>query len=246
VNTELAELIARIAGYQPALAGRIGPALAGELVAGGDPAPLAALIDWWQQRHPEAGPLYWASRCWTLIIWQPLYLAVWAVHGPGVVPRLDTLAQRVQSGMVAGYALDAHRPDALPEDAAVRRAAAEARAVTARLYDDLVGQLQLHPKMAGRLLADSLLSGLLAVARGRADWNVARTVALGEAWLNAMGLAGQSGVLTFDLPGSGQGLGLARKVCCQHFRRADGELCASCPKLKPEQRLLRLQEEWMC
>jgi siderophore ferric iron reductase len=246
VSTGLAELIARIAGGQPALAGRIGPAAAGELVAGGDPAPMAALVDGWRQRHPEAGPLYWASRCWTLIIWQPLYLAVWAVHGSGAVPRLGTLAQRVRGGMVAGYALEAHEPETLPVAAAIRCAADEAGTVAARLYDDLTKQVRLHPKMASRLQADSLLSALLAVARARPDWDADHTVALGEAWLDAMRLAGHSGVMTFDLPGGGRGLGLARKVCCQHFRRADGELCASCPKLEPEQRLLRLQEEWMC
>lgn len=246
MSAGLAGLIARVAERQPALAGRIGPAAAGELVAGGDPAPLEGLIAWWRAQAPEAGPLYWASRCWTLLIWQPLYLAVWAVHTAGAAPRLDTLAQRVREGMVAGYALEPHMPEILPEAEAIARAAAEAGAVAARLFEDLSGPLRLHPKMAGRLQADCLLSGLLAVARSRPDWTPSRTRALGTAWLAGMGLSGQSDYLIFDLPDGGCGLGLARKVCCQHFRRAPGELCASCPKLEPETRLARLQEEWMC
>ena len=35
-------------------------------------------------------------------------------------------------------------------------------------------------------------------------------------------------------------LGLQRKACCQHFRRADGELCDSCPQLPLAERERRL------
>jgi siderophore ferric iron reductase len=244
MSSSLPGIIASVARCQPALAGRIGPARPDEIVPGGDPAPLSALIGWWRTRYPEAGPLYWASRCWTLIVWQPLYLAVWAVHAAGAVPRLASLAQHVDGGMVAGYALDPHLPEALQESVAIRRAGAEARALTDRLYADLAAQLRLHPKMARRLLADCLLAGVLAVARTRPAWSAGLTRALGEAWLEACDLSGQSGYLSFSLPGGGSGLGLARQVCCQHFRRADGELCASCPRLDAGERLARLQREW--
>jgi len=46
-----------------------------------------------------------------------------------------------------------------------------------------------------------------------------------------------------QLTDGGTRLGLQRKACCQHFRRADGELCDSCPKLPLAERTRRLREQ---
>ncbi|TDR82852.1 siderophore ferric iron reductase [Paludibacterium purpuratum] len=240
-------LLQQVAACQPGLTGRVGTPGASQLVAGGSPAPLADLLDYWRRAQPEAGPLYWASRSWTMLIWQPLYLLVWAAHRCRAVPRLASLAQCVQGGVVSGFVLEAHRPlaYALPEES-LAAAGAEASLICRQLLADLSAQIRLHPKMAGRLQADCLLSALLAVARSQPDFAPERVRQWADAWLAATGLAEQSGLCQFDLPDGGQGLGLARRVCCQHFRRADGELCGSCPKLSAEQRTARLREEWLC
>jgi hypothetical protein len=64
-----------------------------------------------------------------------------------------------------------------------------------------------------------------------------------DAWLDACGMQGASGLLAVQLTDGGTRLGLQRKACCQHFRRADGELCDSCPKLPLAERTRRLREQ---
>jgi hypothetical protein len=52
-----------------------------------------------------------------------------------------------------------------------------------------------------------------------------------------------SALLEVRLDDGRECLALGRNVCCQHFRRDDGEFCSTCPKLKPEERQRRLREE---
>jgi len=56
-------------------------------------------------------------------------------------------------------------------------------------------------------------------------------------------MSGASGLLAVPLAEGGTRLGLQRKACCQHFRRADGELCDSCPKLPLAERERRLRKQ---
>ncbi len=64
-----------------------------------------------------------------------------------------------------------------------------------------------------------------------------------DVWLAACAMSGASGLLAVPLAEGGTRLGLQRKACCQHFRRADGELCDSCPKLPLAERERRLREQ---
>ncbi|MBV8045747.1 MAG: siderophore ferric iron reductase [Paludibacterium sp.] len=243
----LGYLLREVANAQPGLVGQVGAPSPELIVAGGAPATLSRLVGYWREAHPEAGPLYWASRSWTMLIWQPLYLLVWATHRCKAVPRLAGMAQRVDGGRVSGFVLGAHHPlDEARLDARIMAAGVEARALCPQLLADLGLQIRLHPKMAGRLQADCLLAALLAVARSRPEWTPEYVCGLAGDWLAAAGLAGQSGLCRFGLPGGGLGLGLERRVCCQHFRRADGVLCSSCPRWTAPEREARLREEWLC
>lgn len=238
----LAALLDHAATALPGLNGRVGEAAAEALAAGGAAQAWDALLEHWRGAHPEAGPLYWGSRAWTLAVWQPLYLVMIAVHEVGAVPRLAGLGQSVVDGFVGGFSLPAHAPVVAGcEDALIDAAAQEASAACAALYQELAPRQKIHPKMAGRLQADCLLAALLYVA-GRQGWPRARVEALAARWLAAMNLAGASGLMPVAVPG-GERLALERKVCCQHFRRADGELCSTCPKLDRAERMQRLVEE---
>jgi hypothetical protein len=64
------------------MGGRIGPVSAYQLYCGGagNADRLAALHAYWQQAHTQAGPHYWPTCSWTLLIWQPIYFSVLAIH----------------------------------------------------------------------------------------------------------------------------------------------------------------------
>ncbi|HAN53858.1 MAG TPA: siderophore ferric iron reductase, partial [Pseudomonas sp.] len=95
---------------------------------------------------------------------------------------------------------------------------------------------------AQRLAADCVIAGLLHSQRlgGCGNLELGRAA---DVWLAACAMSGASGRLAVPRPEGGTGLGLQRKACCQHFRRADGELCDSCPKLPLAERERRLREQ---
>ena len=108
--SDLDALLALAGSLVPGLDGRIGP-VSGDIRPGADNrATLRTLQDWWRLRHPEAGSHYLALRCWGLLIWQPIYLGVIAVHCSDIAPDLDRLGQPVRDGFIAGYILERHEP----------------------------------------------------------------------------------------------------------------------------------------
>ncbi|WP_174874168.1 siderophore ferric iron reductase [Vogesella oryzae] len=239
-----ASLLAAISRCLPGLDGTLDAATPDALTAdAANPDPVAALLQHWQQAHPEAGPHYWGSRVWTLLVWQPVYLAVLAVQLAGCLPPLGGMAQRQRGGFVAGFSLaqgDLQHGD----EATLIAAAGQVLQAACQPYLAMINQqLKLHPKMAGRLQADCLLAALLFVQRCDARYDNARLQALAPQWLAALAQPEASGLMTVTLDDGRHKLALERKVCCQHFRRCDGELCSSCPKLKPAARLALLKQE---
>ncbi|MGL4828181.1 MAG: siderophore ferric iron reductase, partial [Vibrio sp.] len=55
-----------------------------------------------QDAHPEAGPAYWLTRTWTLLCWQPIYLAFVAIYACHGLPQLSSIAQYVQTHFISG------------------------------------------------------------------------------------------------------------------------------------------------
>ena len=99
----------------------------------------------------------------------------------------------------------------------------------------------IHGKLAQRLAADYVLAALLLVQR-QLSLDNQQLRGLSARWLEVLGLHGGSDLLEVRLEDGRNCLTLERKACCQHFRRGDGELCNTCPKLRRDERLLRLRE----
>lgn len=239
----LAELLETAARVVPGLDGRLdaSPAAGAWCDAGArDVQPLSQRL---ARLFPEAGPHYWALRCWGLHIWQPIYLGVIAVHVCGCSPRLDALSQTVRDGRIHGFTIAPHAVRREDEDASLASGAAQLAAGCARLLTVWRDVGPLPQKAAGRLQADCVLGALLAVRRHRPDWDNDHAAAIGQQWLAAMGLAGESGFLRYpDADGVAQ-LALARKVCCLHYRRIEGEMCDTCPRLRLPERVARLSAQ---
>ena len=246
VKTDLTRLLDLSALSYLGLKGTIGPAGPDDLACGSaeNHMRIAALYDHWQQAHPEAGPHYWSARSWTLMVWQPIYLTILGVHLGRCVPSLDQFAQRVHHGFVAGFYLHDHCPYIADLDTLIRVAAKQLQNLCERQLEEAGTVFKLNPKMARRLAADCVLAALLYVQNNlRETLCNNRTRVLEGMWLEALGLKDNSELICIALDDGQERLALGRKVCCQHFRRADGELCSTCPKLKQEERIARLRQE---
>jgi siderophore ferric iron reductase len=215
-----------------------------DLVCGtvGNAARVAALHVHWRHAHPEAGPLYWSARSWSQLVWQPVYLTVLGVHLVGLMPRLARVGQSVRDGAVCGFSLPGQGARSVSSVDPIGSAARQLRAYLARQWREAMPVFPLHAKVADRLAADFLMAALLLVQRQTAMSNESLHE-LARQWLAAMGMSGCSSLINVQLDDGRNCLALGRKICCQHFRRADATLCSGCPKLNPQLRMALLRQE---
>ncbi|WP_417778143.1 siderophore ferric iron reductase [Stutzerimonas xanthomarina] len=244
---DLLRLLHVAARALPGLNGEIGAAQDHQLICGSpdNAARVCALHRYWEQSHPEAGPHYWSARSWSLLIWQPIYFSLLAVHLGGRAPCLAHMGQSVIAGSVHGFRLPPHYPYGGDLRALIACASDQLQDFVETQLDEFNAVAVIYPKMARLLVADCVRAALLLAQRHEP---VTDDVLL-EAerhWLDALALPGGSALVPLELDDGRHCLAMGRKVCCQHFRRADGELCASCPKLARDERLKRLREAASC
>jgi siderophore ferric iron reductase len=244
-SNELVRLVETANHALPRMAGKVGSAVDGQLVCGSadNPQRIAALCAHWQQAHPEAGAHYWNIRSWTLLIWQPIYLSLLAVHLTGAAPCLAKMGQSMCDGLVGGFCLPEHCPRQGDQVQVIPYAAQQINEFVEQQLGEFNSVATIYPKMARLLAVDCVRAALLMAQRCLAMGNGQLRDLEGQ-WLNALALPAASSLIAVQLDDGRECLALERKVCCQHFRRGDGELCSTCPKLKQLERLVRLRAEF--
>lgn len=242
LNPGLARTLRLAQSVIPSLRGEQGGVPPADALCLGSDAALHALRDHWAQAYPEAGALYLALRCLGLAIWQPIYLCVIAVHLEGAVPQLAGLAQPVKTGFPGGFHLPVHAPVDGSFVERMEAAAAEMQAFCNAVRRALKPLVVLHDRAADRLQAECVLGALMAV-RAHTSLSAADVIAMGEAWLASLGIAGGCGFFAYRARDGTPALALERKVCCHHFRRRDGEKCSTCPKRSLDARIACLLAE---
>lgn len=198
------------------------------------------------QAYPEAGRHYWAFRTWGLLVWQPVYLTLAGIHLHRMAIRSECISQQAESCMVWGSRIADHAPFEGNEDELLDAAARSLREGTGMLLDTCAATIDLHPKAAGRLLADCVTAATLCVMPLRPDWSVDDAAAWGERWLDALRLRGAAGFLRYRDRVGGDRLAMERKVCCLVYKRHDGALCDTCPRIPLPERVAHLQHQQVC
>jgi siderophore ferric iron reductase len=211
---------------------------------GGNRTALDALLAHWSNAYPEAGRAYWSSRCWGILIWQPVYLSVIGVHAAHRALSLAHLAQPIADGWTREVRLPDHAPVTGSTSALITLAAREISVCCAQMADELTPVIRLNPAAARATLADVVLAALLAMSKARPDWDHAHIEARGRQWLAALDIRGCGGYFAFERSDGSRALALERQTCCYHYRRRDGEMCSTCPRLAKHERVVRLNTEW--
>lgn len=228
----------------PGIPVQIGSASTGQILTCRAPQPpVRELVEHLRHAHPEAGPHYWSARAYSLLVWQPAYVAVLSVHLAGVLPSLQGLGQECCNGFVWGMTLPTATSCCASVEAMIPRAGHMLAQTGLAMADSLAHEISIHPKFAARLLADYIVAALLLVQRQHAELDNTAIRHWANQWLEAAGLTGCSDVMSVQLNDGQEHLALKRRACCQHFRRHDGGLCSTCPKLKPEERLVMIKRE---
>jgi len=205
---------------------------------------LKELYEYWRVSCPEAGQPYWSIRSWTMLVWQPIFLAVMGVHGVGIVPSLTAISQKMERGMVVGFSLPDANFQKGPEQELIVLAGKGLRLLSDVLLEEFNRITRVRRVSAMRLVADTLLSTINQLGQTKLEISNREILALGSQWLTAMELVNESALMPILLTDGREQLVLNRKGCCMHYLRDDGDLCASCPKQKMPVRIQRLREEW--
>ncbi len=206
---------------------------------------LTQLYNSHQQQHPEAGHAYWSVRCWASLIWQPLYLSLVAVHGCRYPLQLAHLYQHIHQLEIAGFSLSEpqRKPIESPgEEFLIETAAEQIRSYLQSLISQCRAAFDLRPRLAIRLAADTLLSGLIRLPVIKPSVNNQDILLLAERWLDALNWQEESRLMPVTLNNNRQHLALNRKSCCFDYRCANGAVCATCPKQSLSLRKTRISD----
>ncbi len=203
-------------------------------------AAIDALLDYWRSAYPEAGRAYWSLRCWGILIWQPIYLSVISVHAAQRVLSLDSFAQSIDNGWTGTLRIADHVPQHADTSRAITLAALQVQACCEQIFAELSTVIRTNTHAARCMQADCALAALLAVQTRDPGLTNPQCEAMGQQWLAALSLAGRGGFFAYTCTDGSNALALERQTCCYHYRRHDGELCATCPRLDKHERTARL------
>ena len=206
----------------------------------GNRAAINALLDHWVTAYPEAGRAYWSLRCWGILIWQPIYLSVIAVHATQRVLSLDNFTQSIESGWTRTIGIADHAPLHAEDSRLITLAAQQIDACCAHIFRELSPVIRINCHAARCMHADCVLAALLAVRTRYAHLTDTQCEARGKDWLTALSLVGRGGFFAYTCTDGSNALALDRQTCCYHYRRHDGELCSTCPRLDKRERIVRL------
>lgn len=239
--TRLIGTAARVTGF---MQGAPGPALPGWYFPAADNGDaLRAFHARLAATYPQAGPVYFATRLWTSLIWQPAFLAVIAVHVHGAMPSLASMSQAIRTIDVNGFRLVPGPQKTGDAPTLIAQAGADLRDMAENIFGEINTIARLKHRPAMRLLADRMLGLMIRLKSFDPSVSVSQQLEWCSAWLAAMNLTGEGALEALDLEDGRQVLVMDRKGCCLDYRADPGAYCSSCPKLDRPVRISRLRAE---
>jgi len=212
---------------------------------------IKALLSHYSQAQPIAGKDYWATRVWTLITWQPVYLSVYAVHVMKKPLNLSCLQQRVEKAVIYGYGFQ----DSALEDGDSQSPQQTLQTMALRLkemidesFDSLNALMPINKANSYGLIADSIMHALLALQELDPSFDDLSIMEIAKQWCQALGLINRKGqflseLIIIELDNQQTRLVLKRKSCCKHYLVNQNDLCASCSRQSWQTRINRYQSE---
>ncbi len=177
--------------------------------------------------HPEAGNAYWLTRTWSLLCWQPVYLAFLSVYQLKSVPRLNTLVQYVTENFISGYQFQHQGVLRGDTQALIKFAGQQLRELLDNYRQEMTNWTRIRPGFADHLLGDVVMGCLLSAYQSgdidEASWSQHKTW-----WLEACQLPLSLGNTL--LGGAAHNAIQIRKSCCLVYKCQGRGLCSNCPR----------------
>ncbi len=201
---------------------------------------IKALLSHYSRVQPIAGKDYWATRVWTLITWQPIYLS-----------NLSCLQQRVEQAVIYGYGFQGpafEDGDSQSPQQTLQTMARRLKEMIDELFDSLNALMPLNKANSYGLIADSIMHALLALQELDPNFDDLAVMEIAKQWCQALGLINRKGQLlselqTIKLDNQQTRLVLKRKSCCKHYLVDQDDLCNSCSRQSWQMRIKRYRSD---
>lgn len=179
--------------------------------------------------HPEAGSAYWLTRTWTLLCWQPIYVAFVAIYSCQGLPKLSLIGQHVQPNFISGYQFDSEDYFQGTEQELVTLAGKELNVLFDYFRQEMSLWTRIRPGFTNYLFADGVLGCLVKLSHFAPDLSAEYLMTQAQQWLVACNLPEKLvGSLRYDE--TSQQLILVRTSCCLVYKCHGRELCTDCPR----------------
>ncbi|TXR54401.1 siderophore ferric iron reductase [Reinekea thalattae] len=217
---------------------QISPYLKGELasprsedVAGGeqDLAVIQQLYDAIAEQTPEAGHSYWLARCWSLLLWQPLYIAMIGTYEFGCVPSFKGFSQKRHSVYIMGFGFERAQIYSANQASLIKNSGQQLKPLFDHYREQIDRWKRCPLSFTQVLLADSILANLVLLQKLKPEFSGEQILQQGKQWLAAFSLS-ENYLSAFNIADDGS-LNFVRRSCCLVYKTQGGELCSDCPRL---------------
>ncbi|MEX0332989.1 siderophore ferric iron reductase [Vibrio tubiashii] len=182
-----------------------------------------------QLEHPEAGAPYWLTRTWTLLCWQPIYVAFIAIYSCQGLPKLSTIGQQVQPNFISGYQFDNEDYFQGTEQELIEHAGKELNALFDYFRQEMSIWTRIRPGFTNHLFADGVLGCLVKLSQFAPDLPGEYLIGQARQWLAACNLP-EKLMASLNYDEASKQLVFVRTSCCLVYKCQGRELCTDCPR----------------
>lgn len=184
-----------------------------------------------KSRAPEAENIYWLTRSWDLLTWQPLYLAFTAIYSMKSLPNLSHMAQHHKQGLIAGFRLNEAECTQGDYPCLIRKAGQQLSQMFEHYRGELDQWVRCRPRFVQHLIADAILAKLLEVQQQNAEMDDQIILQHAKLWLTAFNISDKH-LASLYISKLDNKLALSRTSCCSVYKTKSGTVCDNCPRLR--------------
>lgn len=182
-----------------------------------------------QETHPEAGAAYWLTRTWTLLCWQPIYVAFVAIYACRGLPQLSSIAQYTQPQFVTGFYFNSLKYRQGAPQELIAQAGKELVELFEYFRHEMAKWTRIRPGFTQHLFADSVLGCLTRFQAFYPHLSEQALLEQAHLWLEACGLPTKLAQSLSYNP-EAQTLSHIRTSCCLVYKCQGRQLCQNCPR----------------
>lgn len=234
----LAQLFKQCERVTPYLKGELGRSTK-EMIStqGSNLVQIKSLYRGLQTNSPEAEKVYWLTRSWDLLTWQPLYLAFTAIYSMKSLPNLSHMAQHQKHGLIAGFRLNEAECTRGDYACLIHKAGQQLSQMFEHYRVELDLWLRCRPGFVQHLVADAILAKLLEVQKQHSEMTDSLVLHHAKLWLSAFNISNKH-LASLYLSKLDNKLKLSRTSCCSVYKTKSGTVCDNCPRLRQKKRCI--------